>query len=83
MEWSARLYNAFDNVADENFPGLNNYRKQFMDAGAGSVHLAGSGPALFSLLKEKLQAERLYDNLQKRGLEAYLAETLGAIDWIG
>lgn len=70
------LYNAFDNVADGSFSGLNNYRKRFLEAGAGSVHLAGSGPALFSLISDRLQAERLYDNLQEQGFEAYLAETL-------
>jgi 4-diphosphocytidyl-2-C-methyl-D-erythritol kinase len=76
----AKLFNVFDNVADDSFSGLKNYRKQFFKAGAGSVHLAGSGPALFTLVKDKLQAERLYNNLKKLGLEAYLAETLEAID---
>ena len=79
----AKLFNVFDNVADDSFSGLSDYRKQFLEAGAGSVHLAGSGPALFTLVKDKSQAERLYGNLQKQGLEAYLAETLEAIDWIG
>ena len=79
----AKLFNVFDNIADDSFSGLNNYRKQFLGAGAGSVHLAGSGPALFTLVKDKLQAERLYNNLKKLGLEAYLAETLEAIDQAG
>ncbi len=74
------LFNTFDNVADGSFSGLNNYRKQFFLAGAGSVHLAGSGPALFTLLKDKAQAEELYNNFKKLGLEAYLAKTLEAID---
>ncbi len=76
----AKLFNVFDNVADDCFSGLSDYRKQFLRAGAGSVHLAGSGPALFTLVKDKLQAERLYNNLKKLGLEAYLAETFEVID---
>ncbi len=72
----AKLFNVFDNVADDSFSGLNDYRQQFFKAGAASVHLAGSGPALFTLMGDKAQAERLYNNLKKLGLEAYLAETL-------
>ena len=81
----ANLVNVFDNVADDSFSGLNNYRKRFLKAGAGSVHLAGSGPALFTLVKDKIQAEKIYQHLKKLGLEAYLAETLEAIEqaeWI-
>ena len=74
----ANLVNVFDSVADDSFTGLGDYQKQFLRAGAGSVHLAGSGPTLFTLAKDKLQAERLYSNLKKRGLEAYLTETLEA-----
>ena len=76
----ANLVNVFDNIVDDSFSGLSDYRKQFLRAGAGSVHLAGSGPALFTLVKDRLQAERVHNNLKKLGLEAYLAETLKAID---
>ena len=79
----ANLVNVFDNVAYDSFAGLNNYRKQILRAGAGSVHLAGSGPALFTLGKDKLQAKKIYQHLKKLGLEAYLAETLEAIDQVG
>ena len=73
------LFNVFDSVARESFPGLEAYWQQFVKAGAGEVHLAGSGPALFTLVKDKAQAEKIYKNLQQQELESYLAETLGAI----
>jgi 4-diphosphocytidyl-2-C-methyl-D-erythritol kinase len=77
---TASLFNVFDNVADDSFSGLSGYRKQFLQAGADSVHLAGSGPTLFTLTRDKVQAKKIYRHLKKLGLEAYLAETLEAMD---
>jgi len=77
---SSSLFNVFDGVALDNFAGLGKYRQQFLKAGAQEVHLAGSGPALFTLLKDKNQAEKIYQNLQKQGLESYLIDTLPAIE---
>ena len=73
-------FNVFDDVAFDCFDGLEGYWQQFLKAGAKEVHLAGSGPTLFSLLKYKTEAEKIYDNLQKQGLESYLAETLEAVE---
>jgi 4-diphosphocytidyl-2-C-methyl-D-erythritol kinase len=77
------LYNVFDSVASQAFPRLSGFRQVFVAAGAASVYLAGAGPALFSLHQHKPQAEKVYDNLKHRGLEAYLVETLGCheITW--
>jgi len=76
----ARLFNVFDRIARAQFAGLNKYREQMINLGATDVHLAGSGPALFTLLKDKAQAEELYHRFQQQGWEAYLAETLTEID---
>jgi len=74
------LFNALEDVAVDNCAGLGGYRQQFLKAGAREVHLAGSGPALFTLLEDKAQAEKIYHNLQKQGLESYLTDTLDAIE---
>ncbi len=79
---SASLFNVFDEVALDNFAGLGEYREQFLKAGAQKVHLAGSGSALFTLLRDKNQAEKIYENLQKQGLESYLSDTLPAIEQV-
>ncbi len=76
----ANLFNVFENVAYDKYKELDDYRRRFSKAGADSVHLAGSGPALFTMLKEKAQAEKIYRSLKKQGLEACLTETLGAIE---
>ncbi len=77
---SAKFFNVFEAVADDAFNGLEQYRWRFLAAGAYQVRLAGSGPALFSLVREKRRAEKIYKNLKQERLEAYLAETLSSLD---
>jgi 4-diphosphocytidyl-2-C-methyl-D-erythritol kinase len=74
------LFNTFENVAFTRFSEIELYRKHIRKLGAADVHLAGSGPTLFALVKEKAQAEELYIRLQQQGLEAYLTDTLAALD---
>jgi len=70
------LFNVFESVALDMFDRLREYREQFLKAGADCVHLAGSGPTLFTLIKDKVQADKIHESLQRQGLEAYLVETL-------
>ncbi len=70
------LFNVFEAVAFDAFEGLERYRWQFLEAGAYQVNLAGSGPTLFSLLKDKGRAEEIHNNLKEKGLEVYLVETV-------
>ena len=79
---SDNLYNVFENIAYDAFKGLDDYRQKFLKAGAASIHLAGSGPALFTMVKEKAQAEKIYRSLKKQRLEAYLTETLDSTESI-
>jgi len=71
---SSSLFNVFDSVALDSFDGLEQYREQFLKAGAEEVHLAGSGPTLFTLTKDGAKAEKIYLNLQKQGSESYLTD---------
>jgi len=74
------LSNVFNNVAWDSFIGLKEYWEQFLEAGAWEVHLAGSGPALFTIMKDRAQAEKIYRHLQEQGLEYYLVETISGIN---
>jgi 4-diphosphocytidyl-2-C-methyl-D-erythritol kinase len=76
------LFNVFDDIAFDSFTGLRQYWQQFLKAGAQEVHLAGSGPALFTLVRDRLQAEKIYQCLHQQGLECYLTTTLAGIDQI-
>jgi 4-diphosphocytidyl-2-C-methyl-D-erythritol kinase len=69
------LFNTFENVAFEQFPKLEVYKEHFIKLGAKDVHLAGSGPALFSLVEDRADAEDLYTRCKQQKMEAYLAET--------
>jgi 4-diphosphocytidyl-2-C-methyl-D-erythritol kinase len=74
------LFNTFENVAYDFFPKLKLYKEHFLKLGAESVHLAGSGPTLFSMLEDKPQAEDLYQRCKDQGMECYLAATLSSLD---
>jgi 4-diphosphocytidyl-2-C-methyl-D-erythritol kinase len=75
------LFNGLDKVALDYFDGLGVYREQFLKSGAQEVHLAGSGPVLFSLTGNKAQAEEIYRYLERQKLKSYLTHTLAAIDY--
>jgi len=72
------LFNTFENVAFAHFSGLRAYREHIVKVGVASVHLAGSGPTLFAMAKDRVEAEKLYNRLQKQGLESYMIETFVA-----
>jgi len=65
------LFNVFDKVAFEAFPGLEAYWKRFEEAGAENIHLAGSGPTLFTLFNSKIETAKIYRNLRNKKIKAY------------
>lgn len=73
-------FNVFEKVAFTLFPELVKYRWQFLEAGAYQISLAGAGPTLFTLLKDRNTAEKIYHNLCQKGHQAYLVSTLGPLD---
>jgi len=79
---SSFLFNTFENVAFGHFSWLNVSRSHMVKMGAPVVHLAGSGPALFTIVKDRARAEELYTLLQTQRLEPYLAETLAGVEKI-
>ena len=76
------LFNTFENVAFNHFPEISLYREHIVKIGAANVHLAGSGPTLFTLVKGKTQAEDLYMRLKQQKLESYLTDTLTTIEQV-
>lgn len=72
--------NAFERAAAELWPEIEEYRWRFVEAGAYRVRLSGAGPALFSLHRDKDEAERIYRNLKKDDLNCFLARTNGHLE---
>jgi 4-diphosphocytidyl-2-C-methyl-D-erythritol kinase len=71
---ATRLFNVFDEVGLLYFNGLKEIKQEFLAAGAAEVHLAGSGPVLFTLLRDEIKAGDIFQRLQKKGLEVYLSD---------
>lgn len=67
------LFNAFDEIARQAFPGLEAYWQTFASLGAREVHLAGSGPALYAPVSRREQGTALELMLSRvHGWEAHL-----------
>ena len=73
-----RLFNVFDGPAFRTFPALEPLRRALLEAGARSVHLAGSGPALFTLAGDAAQRERLTRAAAQAGARAFVTATAPA-----
>jgi len=67
------MFNVFEKVAFDFFPGLDKYRKTLKEAGAPGVYLAGSGPCIFTFFPRERKARELFSRLKKQGLECYMA----------
>jgi 4-diphosphocytidyl-2-C-methyl-D-erythritol kinase len=72
------LYDVFGSLAFQAFPELQACRQALIQAGARAVHLAGSGPALFVLLRDEEQREKLAGAAASAGAKAFAAATIGS-----
>jgi 4-diphosphocytidyl-2-C-methyl-D-erythritol kinase len=77
---SSLLFNVFENVTFDVFRGLADYRDLLSRAGAENVHLAGSGPTLYTMAETEAEADGILEKLKRVGVKSYLAETLAA-EW--
>ena len=66
------LYNVFDEVAPQVFPGLGRIRQQLDDLAPGRYHLSGAGPGLFGLPSSEFDYQWVANALQPYGAEVYL-----------
>jgi 4-diphosphocytidyl-2-C-methyl-D-erythritol kinase len=77
---SSLLFNVFENVAFDVFRGLADYRDLMSRAGAENVHVAGSGPTLYTMAETEAEADGILEKLKRVGVKSHLAETLAA-EW--
>ena len=67
------LFNAFDSLAFDAFPGLEDYWSTFHSLGAREIHLAGSGPSIFAPVSRKEVGTAMHLMLRRRyGWDAYM-----------
>jgi len=70
------MVNAFERVADDAFPGLDRHRAVMLKAGAEQVHLSGSGPSLFSLVRSESAGVALRRRLDGLGFHGIVVQTV-------
>jgi len=70
------LYNVFEHVVSQEYKGFDDMVEAFVQAGAERPCLSGSGPALFSFVKDKTAGEVLCEYLQEKGFLSYLIKTV-------
>ena len=72
------MVNTFERVADDAFPGLDRHRDAMLKAGAERVHLSGSGPSLFTLVRSKSVGDALRLRLGGLGYHGVVVQTVTA-----
>jgi len=70
------IFNTFDKVAFDFFPALKEAAAVLRQAGAPSVHVAGSGPTLFAMFTDRNTAAQVHDRLREHGLTPHLIPSL-------
>jgi 4-diphosphocytidyl-2-C-methyl-D-erythritol kinase len=70
------LFNTFENIAFDDYNIRRVYVEHLVKLGAPHVHLAGSGPTLFTILEEREKAVNLFKICRNQGMKTYLVGTL-------
>ncbi|OGO17181.1 MAG: 4-(cytidine 5'-diphospho)-2-C-methyl-D-erythritol kinase [Chloroflexi bacterium RBG_16_50_11] len=70
------LFNVFTDIAFHIYDRLLTCSVRLIKINILETHLAGSGPTLFSIFRDKSVAEEVYRRSKEQGLNTYLAETL-------
>jgi 4-diphosphocytidyl-2-C-methyl-D-erythritol kinase len=74
------IFNVFEKVMSAAYPGLDRYVRKFLGAGAPAVHLAGSGPVLFTMLNNERQAVDIHAGLLAQRMESHIVTSVGRQD---
>jgi 4-diphosphocytidyl-2-C-methyl-D-erythritol kinase len=69
------LFNVFLDTAFHVYSGLLFFNVRLIKIGICDVSLAGSGPALFTIFKDKIRAEEMLVKCKEQGLKVYLGVT--------
>ena len=71
------LFNAFDDVAFDAYPGLEQCWNTFTELGAREIHLSGSGPSIYALMPRREVGTAIHLLLRhKHGMNAHLVSAI-------
>ena len=74
------IYNAFQDIADWEFPELARMKRDVAARGGPALHLCGAGPAMFALPSSEMEHQRVADALQPLGVGVYLVTTAPPVE---
>jgi len=75
---SGSLFNVFEDVAWDAFPGLAELWASLENVGVKRVHLAGSGPSLFTLVSSREEGAAIVESLKSTGASTQLIQTVSS-----
>ena len=71
------LFNAFDDVAFDAYPGMEECWNTFAELGAREIHLSGSGPSMYALMPRREVGTAIHLLMRhKHGLDARLVSAV-------
>ena len=71
------LFNVFDDVAFDGYPGMEHIWNTFTELGAREIHLSGSGPSIYALMPRREVGTAIHLLLRhKHGLNAHLVSAI-------
>ena len=76
------LFNVFEKVALDFYPGLAEVMRDAMDAGAEFIHLSGTGPALYTVTHREEEGLGIRDKLVSKGYNAWLLQLTEASSYL-
>ena len=71
------LFNVFDDVTFDGYPGMEHAWNTFTELGAREIHLSGSGPSLYALMPRREVGTAIHLLLRhKHGINAHLVQAV-------
>ena len=73
------VFNAFQEIAEWEFPVLAEMRARVLDHGGPELHLCGAGPGMFAIPNSESQHRTVAEALQQMGAGVYLVSSVGRV----
>lgn len=73
------MFNAFQEIAEWEFPVLAEMRRKVLEGGGPELYLCGAGPAMFAVPSSETEHRAVAEALQPMGAGVYLVTTTGPV----
>ena len=71
------VFNAFQEIAEWEFPKLADMKRRVLDRGGPELHLCGAGPGMFAIPSSESQHRAVAETLRPMGAGVYLVSSVG------